>query len=55
MAATMEEAAASLPEDATVSLSLPVSAVLMERMRLPSTDREELGGMVTLQLEKTLP
>jgi hypothetical protein len=54
-ARTMEEAAASLPADATVSLSLPVSAVLMERMRLPSTDREELGGMVVLQLEKTLP
>jgi hypothetical protein len=55
IARTMEEAAASLPEDATVSLSLPVSAVLMERMRLPSTDPEELGGMVVLQLEKTLP
>jgi hypothetical protein len=51
----MEEAAASVPEDASVTLSLPVSAVLMERMRLPSTDREELGGMVVLQLEKTLP
>jgi len=55
MARTMEEAAASLPEEATVSLSLAVSAVLLERMRLPSTDREELGGMVVLQLEKTLP
>ena len=55
IARTMEEAAASLPDDATVTLSLPVSAVLMERMRLPSTDREELGGMVILQLEKTLP
>jgi hypothetical protein len=55
MARTMEEAAASVPEGATVTLSLPVSAVLMERMRLPSTDREELGGMVVLQLEKTLP
>ncbi len=55
IAGTMEEAAACLPEGATVSLSLPVSAVLMERMRLPSTDREELGGMVILQLEKTLP
>jgi hypothetical protein len=55
MARTMEEAAASVPDGATVTLSLPVSAVLMERMRLPSTDREELGGMVVLQLEKTLP
>jgi hypothetical protein len=54
-ARTMEEAAASVPDGAAVSLSLPVSAVLLERMRLPSTDREELGGMVVLQLEKTLP
>jgi hypothetical protein len=55
MARTMEEAAASVPDGVAVSLSLPVSAVLLERMRLPSTDREELGGMVVLQLEKTLP
>jgi len=51
----MEDIAADLPEGATVRLCLPVSAVLMERMRLPSTDRDELGGMVILQLEKTLP
>jgi hypothetical protein len=55
LARTMEEAAATVPAGATVRLSLPVSAVLMERMRLPSADREELGGMVVLQLEKTLP
>jgi hypothetical protein len=55
VARTMEEAAASVPEGAAVSLSLPVSAVLLERMRLPSTDRIELGSMVVLQLEKTLP
>jgi len=55
MVPTMEEAAAAVPDGAAVRLSLPVSAVLMERMRLPSTDREELGGMVVLQLEKTLP
>jgi hypothetical protein len=55
MARTMEEAAAAVPAGASVTLSLPVSAVLFERMRLPSTDREELNGMVILQLEKTLP
>lgn len=54
-ARTMEEAADTVPEGAAVRLSLPVSAVLMERMKLPSTDRDELGGMVVLQLEKTLP
>ena len=52
---TMEEVADALPDGATVRLSLPVSAVLMERMRLPSTNREELGGMVLLQLEKSVP
>lgn len=36
-------------------LSLPVDAVIMEKMQLPSTDRDELGGMAVLQLEKTLP
>ena len=52
---TIEEAAAAVPAGAAVRLSLPVSAVLMERMRLPSRDRAELEGMVVLQLEKTLP
>ncbi|MGA3169726.1 MAG: hypothetical protein ABSE62_01825 [Chthoniobacteraceae bacterium] len=54
-APTMEEVAQTVPDDAEVRLSLPVSAVLLERMRLPSTDRGELDGMVILQLEKTLP
>jgi hypothetical protein len=54
-ARTMEEAAAAVPDGAAVRLSLPVGAVLMERMRLPSADRGELDGMVVLQLEKTLP
>ncbi len=51
----MDEAAAMLPEAAAVSLSLPVSAVSIERMTLPSTAPDELDGMVLLQLEKTLP
>lgn len=52
---TIDEAAAAVPPGASVRLSLPVTAVLMERMRLPATDREELAGMAVLQLEKTLP
>lgn len=52
---TFAEAAARLPEEGEIQLALPVSAVLLERMRLPATDREELAGMVRLQLEKTLP
>jgi hypothetical protein len=54
-AATMEEVAAMLPEASVVSVSLPVAAVSLERMSLPSTARDELEGMVMLQLEKTLP
>ena len=52
---SMQEAAALLPEGTEVSLSVPVSSVLMERMTLPATNPEELDGMVLLQLEKTLP
>jgi Tfp pilus assembly protein PilN len=51
----MEEVAAMLPEASAVSLSLPVGAVSLERMSLPSKAQDELEGMVMLQLEKTLP
>lgn len=53
--ATLGEAAAALPEGARLHLALPCQAVLLERMTLPATDRDELAGMVQLQLEKTLP
>ena len=52
---TLGEAAAALPEDAPIHLALPAAAVLLERLTLPATDRDELEGMVQLQLEKTLP
>jgi len=52
---SMEEAVPALPANCPVHLSLPVSAVLFERMRLPATDPDELRGMMRLQLEKTLP
>lgn len=51
----LDDAAAALPAGASVHLALPCNAALLERMTLPSTDREELNGMVQLQLEKTLP
>jgi hypothetical protein len=51
----LEEAAAALPAGAPVHLALPCNAAVLERMTLPSTNRDELSGMVTLQLEKTLP
>jgi hypothetical protein len=53
--AALDAAAAALPPGGTVHLALPCHAALLERMTLPSTDREELSGMVQLQLEKTLP
>ena len=53
--ATLGEAAAALTNGIRVHLALPCQAVLLERMTLPATDRDELAGMVLLQLEKTLP
>jgi len=52
---SMAEAVAALPPQSRVHLALPVSAVFFERMRLPSTNPDELLGMMRLQLEKTLP
>ncbi|HYR58710.1 MAG TPA: hypothetical protein VEO95_08785 [Chthoniobacteraceae bacterium] len=52
---TLGEAAAALPLKTAVRLAIPCQAALLERMTLPATDREELAGMLQLQLEKTLP
>ena len=54
-AKTLGEAAAIVPAGAMIHLRLPAHAALLERLTLPSTNREELAGMVQLQLEKTLP
>ncbi len=54
-AKTLGEAAAAVPAGALIHLRLPAHAALLERLTLPSTNREELAGMVQLQLEKTLP
>jgi hypothetical protein len=51
----LAEAAAALPAGASIHLALPCNAAVLERMTLPSINRDELSGMVTLQLEKTLP
>ncbi|MEQ1862740.1 MAG: hypothetical protein ABMA13_22700 [Chthoniobacteraceae bacterium] len=53
--AGLADAAAALPSGALVHLALPCTSALLERMTLPSIDRDELSGMVLLQLEKTLP
>lgn len=51
----LEQLAEALPEAINLHLALPVSAVLLHRMVLPTTEREELASMAQLQLEKTLP
>jgi hypothetical protein len=52
---TLDEAATALPAAANLHLSLPCHTVILERLRLPSINQEELAGMVRLQLEKNLP
>lgn len=52
---TLGEAAAALPLKTAVRLAIPCEAALLERLTLPATDRDELAGMLQLQLEKTLP
>jgi hypothetical protein len=52
---TLGEAAAALSLKTAVRLAIPCQAALLERLTLPATDREELAGMLQLQLEKTLP
>lgn len=54
-APALDEVAAALPAGALVHLALPCHEAVLERMTLPSLDREELSGMVQLQLEKLLP
>ena len=54
-AKTLAEIVATLPATQPVHLALPCHAALLERLKFPSTDREELAGMLLLQLEKTLP
>lgn len=53
--ASLDEAIAAIPAGAHVELALPCHSVLLERHKLPATDRTELADMLQLQLEKTLP
>ncbi len=52
---TLDGALAGLPAMTPIHFALPAPMALLERLTLPATDREELAGMVQLQLEKTLP
>jgi Type IV pilus assembly protein PilM len=52
---TLEEAAQTLGPESDVVLALPMSAVLAQRLRLPSVEGDDLREMVRIQLEKSLP
>jgi hypothetical protein len=52
---TLEEAVPLLSADDEFVLGLPVSAVVAQRFRLPSTDPAEFPEMIRLQIEKLLP
>ena len=52
---TLEEAVPLLSAEDDLVLSLPVSAVLAQRFRLPTVDPSEFPEMVRIQIEKALP
>lgn len=52
---TLADAPAALPPGLPVHLALPCHALVIEGLKLPATQRDELAGMVRLQLEKNLP
>jgi hypothetical protein len=52
---TLDEAVPLISAQDDVVLSLPVSAVLAQRFRLPTVDPTEFPEMVRIQIEKALP
>jgi hypothetical protein len=52
---SLAEAAALLSPKRPVHLALPSQGLIIERLQLPATERDELAGMVRLQWEKMLP
>ena len=52
---SLDEAVPLLTAEDDVVLSLPISAVLAQRFRLPTIDPAEFPEMVRLQIEKALP
>lgn len=51
----LNEAAGLLTDGDDIVFALPVNAVLAQRLRLPTSDPTEFGGMVRLQVEKAFP
>jgi len=52
---TLAAAIPLLPAGRAVRLALPCQALIIEGLKLPATQRDELAGMIHLQLEKNLP
>jgi len=55
IASTLPEAVDLLPAGGRLEFALPSYPLILERLRLPATERDELAGMVQLQWEKALP
>lgn len=53
--ATLGDAVPLLRSEDRFVLGLPISAILAQRLRLPTADPEEFGEMVRIQIEKALP
>jgi hypothetical protein len=53
--ASLEEAVPLLSGTGNVVLGLPVTAVLAQRLRLPTVEPSEFAEMVRIQIEKALP
>jgi hypothetical protein len=53
--ATLEEAGALLNPGNDFVLGLPTAAVLTQRLRLPTVDRDEFVEMARIQIEKAMP
>ena len=53
--ANLEEAVPLLRSGDQFVLGLPISAVLAQRLRLPTVDPQEVPEMVRIQIEKALP
>ena len=55
IAATLAEAAELLPEGCEFEFAVPCHPLILERLSLPASERDELASMVQLQWEKALP
>jgi type II secretory pathway component PulL len=53
--AALSDVATAIPPGAAVHLALPCHSLIIEGLRLPTTERAELAGMVRIQMEKSLP